>query len=172
MTLGLSLMKRRVSRRHYCRLAADARPPTAGAVRHAVDRVEPHRPVWTAGASEDPTWIRLQATVDCRSQLVSIRQFLIQERQALGEQAYKREYLGIPGGGRGQSLPGNCLTAPPLLRALGARRSGFRAARAVAAHACGQSFPCIAYRWQACHELQSQRYQPLRPGHLALSSSR
>jgi hypothetical protein len=57
-------------------------------------------PFWTAWASEDPTWIRLQATVDADPNLFD-PQFLIQERQALGEQAYKREYLGIPGGGEG-----------------------------------------------------------------------
>jgi hypothetical protein len=54
-------------------------------------------PFWTAWASEDPTWIRLQATADTDPTLFTA-EFLEQERRALGEDAFKREYLGIPVG--------------------------------------------------------------------------
>jgi hypothetical protein len=52
-------------------------------------------PFWTAWASDDPSWIRLQATADIAPNLFDPK-FLAQERNALGEDAYKREYLGIP----------------------------------------------------------------------------
>src|ERR1700722_3824162 len=55
-------------------------------------------PFWTAWASDDPTWIRLQATVDQDPTLFPAT-YLKQERSALGEHAFKREYLGIPDGG-------------------------------------------------------------------------
>jgi Terminase large subunit, T4likevirus-type, N-terminal len=54
-------------------------------------------PFWTAWASEDQTWIRLKATVDMDPTLLSPK-FLADERRALGDHAYNREYLGIPGG--------------------------------------------------------------------------
>jgi hypothetical protein len=57
-------------------------------------------PFWTAWTSDDPTWTRLQATVDMDPTLFR-PEYLEQERNALGEQAFKREYLGIPGGGQG-----------------------------------------------------------------------
>lgn len=49
---------------------------------------------WQTWSRQDGAWIRLQATAD----MVSIfdPQFLDEERQALGEVAFKREYLGIP----------------------------------------------------------------------------
>ena len=53
-------------------------------------------PFWTAWADGDPTWIRLQATADT---IPFPAAFLEQERRALGEHNYKREYLGIPMGG-------------------------------------------------------------------------
>jgi hypothetical protein len=55
-------------------------------------------PFWTAWASEDPSWIRLQATADIDATPFA-EGFLEQERQALGEENFKREYLGIPAGG-------------------------------------------------------------------------
>ena len=53
-------------------------------------------PFWTAWSSEDSTWIRLRATADV--DLNFNPEVLEQERHALGEAAYKREYLGIPTG--------------------------------------------------------------------------
>jgi hypothetical protein len=53
-------------------------------------------PFWTAWSDEDPSWIRLQATADTTPFDAG---FLEQERRALGERNYQREYLGIPGGG-------------------------------------------------------------------------
>jgi hypothetical protein len=55
-------------------------------------------PFWTAWAGDDPSWMRLQATADAVPGLFTA-QFLEQERHALGEDAFKREYLGIPAGG-------------------------------------------------------------------------
>ena len=54
-------------------------------------------PFWTAWASDEPSWIRLKATAD--TTLFSA-EFLEQERRALGEDVFKREYLGIPMGGQ------------------------------------------------------------------------
>jgi hypothetical protein len=54
-------------------------------------------PFWTAWASDDATWIRLKATADANPELFA-KEFLEQERRVLGEHAYNREYLGIPGG--------------------------------------------------------------------------
>ena len=54
-------------------------------------------PFWTAWSSEDPSWIRLQATADIDAAPFADG-FLEQERQALGEDDFKREYLGIPAG--------------------------------------------------------------------------
>jgi len=53
-------------------------------------------PFWTAWSSEDPTWIRLRATAD--ENPIFAPEFLEAERHALGEAAFKREYLGIPTG--------------------------------------------------------------------------
>ena len=53
-------------------------------------------PFWTAWSSGDSTWIRLGATADV--DLNFNPEFLEQERLALGEAAYKREYLGVPTG--------------------------------------------------------------------------
>jgi Terminase large subunit, T4likevirus-type, N-terminal len=54
-------------------------------------------PFWTAWASDDPSWIRLKATADTTP---FPAEFLEQERSALGEDVFKREYLGIPMGGQ------------------------------------------------------------------------
>ncbi len=56
-------------------------------------------PFWTAWAGDDPTWIRLKATADSDPSLFA-PQFLEQERRALGEHVFNREYLGIPSGGQ------------------------------------------------------------------------
>jgi hypothetical protein len=55
-------------------------------------------PFWTAWASDDPSYIRIKATADTTSQLFAPG-FLEQERRALGEHVFNREYFGIPGGG-------------------------------------------------------------------------
>jgi Terminase large subunit, T4likevirus-type, N-terminal len=54
-------------------------------------------PFWTAWASDDPSWIRLKATADV---VPFDPEFLEKERRALGEEAFRREYLGIPLGGQ------------------------------------------------------------------------
>ena len=54
-------------------------------------------PFWTAWASDDPSFIRIKATADSTGALFAPG-FLEQERRALGEHVFKREYLGIPGG--------------------------------------------------------------------------
>jgi Terminase large subunit, T4likevirus-type, N-terminal len=54
-------------------------------------------PFWTAWTSDNPSWIRLQATADCDGTPLS-KGFLDDERQELGEANFKREYLGIPTG--------------------------------------------------------------------------
>jgi hypothetical protein len=54
-------------------------------------------PFWTVWNNGDPSWLRLKATADVCG-LYSEEQ-LAQERSTLGEIAFNREYLGIPGGG-------------------------------------------------------------------------
>ena len=54
-------------------------------------------PFWTAWANENPSWMRLRATAETVS--FFSEEFLEQERRELGENGFKREYLGIPGGG-------------------------------------------------------------------------
>ncbi len=53
-------------------------------------------PFWTAWVDDNPSWIRLKATADAVPTFSAA--FLEQERLALGDQVFKREYLGIPGG--------------------------------------------------------------------------
>ena len=55
-------------------------------------------PFWTAWASDEQSWIRLKATADEVETFSA--EFLEQERSALGENVFKREYLGIPLGGQ------------------------------------------------------------------------
>ena len=52
-------------------------------------------PFWTAWTDDHPSWLRLKATADV---VPFAAEFLEQERRALGEHAFNREYLGIPGG--------------------------------------------------------------------------
>jgi hypothetical protein len=54
-------------------------------------------PFWTAWADDDPSWMRLKATAETVT--FFSEEFLDQERRAFGENGFKREYLGIPGGG-------------------------------------------------------------------------
>jgi Terminase large subunit, T4likevirus-type, N-terminal len=54
-------------------------------------------PFWRAWDSDDPSWMRLKATADI---VPFDPEFLERERRALGEEAFKREYLGIPLGGQ------------------------------------------------------------------------
>ena len=55
-------------------------------------------PFWLAWAGDDQSWIRLKATADEEGSPLS-QEFLEQERRAFGDDAFKREYLGIPSGG-------------------------------------------------------------------------
>ena len=55
-------------------------------------------PFWQAWDSDDPSYLRLTATADVDPTLFR-PEFLEQERRALGEDTFKREYLGIPAGG-------------------------------------------------------------------------
>jgi len=55
-------------------------------------------PFWTAWDSDDNSFIRLKVTADIDASFFSA-DFLDQERRALGENCFKREYLGIPAGG-------------------------------------------------------------------------
>jgi hypothetical protein len=55
-------------------------------------------PFWTAWADDDQqSWIRLKATADEIETFSP--EFLERERRALGDDGFKREYLGIPSGG-------------------------------------------------------------------------
>ena len=54
-------------------------------------------PFWMAWESDDPSWMRLKATADT---IQYEPKFLAEERVAMGEEAFKREYLGIPMGGQ------------------------------------------------------------------------
>lgn len=53
-------------------------------------------PFWTVWADDDSSWMRLRATAESVS--FFSEEFLKQERRQLGENDFKREYLGIPGG--------------------------------------------------------------------------
>jgi hypothetical protein len=61
-------------------------------------------PFWSVWASENDNWVRLRATADSDSTLFT-PEFLEQERRALGEHAFKREYFGIPGGSEASLFP-------------------------------------------------------------------
>jgi hypothetical protein len=54
-------------------------------------------PFWEAWQSDDPSWMRLKATADTPGLFSA--EFLERERLALGENGFKREYLGVPGAG-------------------------------------------------------------------------
>ena len=54
-------------------------------------------PFWMTWDSDDPSWMRLKATADI---VPFDPKILEQDRLALGEEAFKREYLGIPTGGQ------------------------------------------------------------------------
>jgi hypothetical protein len=54
-------------------------------------------PFWTVWDCDDKSWIRLRATVETVT--FFSQEFLEQQRRLLGENGFKREYLGIPGGG-------------------------------------------------------------------------
>jgi hypothetical protein len=54
-------------------------------------------PFWTVWSNDNPAWIRLRATADIPGLFGA--EYLEQERRELGEVKFKREYLGIPGGG-------------------------------------------------------------------------
>ena len=54
-------------------------------------------PFWMVWESDDPSWMRLKATADT---IQYEPKFLAEERVAMGEEAFKREYLGIPMGGQ------------------------------------------------------------------------
>ena len=55
-------------------------------------------PFWTAWSDEDdPSWLKLRATAEVPGLFTPA--YLEQERRALGEHNFNREYLGIAGGG-------------------------------------------------------------------------
>src|SRR5262245_13121595 len=54
-------------------------------------------PFWMAWAGDEQSWIRLKETADEIETFSP--EFLDQERRALGDDGFKREYLGIPSGG-------------------------------------------------------------------------
>ena len=56
-------------------------------------------PFWSAWETGDQSWMRIQVTVDVDASLYS-QDYLDKERRALGEDRYKREFLGIPTGGQ------------------------------------------------------------------------
>ena len=56
-------------------------------------------PFWSAWESGGNSWNRIQVTVDVDPTLYS-KAYLDQERHALGEDRYKREFLGVPVGGQ------------------------------------------------------------------------
>jgi Terminase large subunit, T4likevirus-type, N-terminal len=68
-------------------------------------------PFWNVWAGDDPNWIRIKATADQIGLFTA--EFLEQERRALGETAFNKEYLGIPG-------------APPSARSIGVCISALR----------------------------------------------
>jgi hypothetical protein len=53
-------------------------------------------PFWAVWESDDDSWLRLKATADVGG--LYTEEYLEQERRALGDIAFNREYLGIPGG--------------------------------------------------------------------------
>jgi Terminase large subunit, T4likevirus-type, N-terminal len=55
---------------------------------------------WTQWVSDNPNMLRLKATADSADAPFTTA-FLAEQRTLLGEQDFKREYLGIPGGGEG-----------------------------------------------------------------------
>jgi hypothetical protein len=55
-------------------------------------------PFWSAWSSDNENYLRLKATADSEDAPYS-KEFLDEQRRALGEQDFKQEYLGIPGGG-------------------------------------------------------------------------
>jgi len=55
-------------------------------------------PFWSAWETGGQSWERIRVTVDVDPTLYS-QDYLDQERRALGEDRYKREFLGIPAGG-------------------------------------------------------------------------
>jgi hypothetical protein len=56
-------------------------------------------PFWSAWETGDQSWMRIQVTVDVDASLYP-QEYLDRERQALGEELYKREFFGIPTGGQ------------------------------------------------------------------------
>ena len=54
-------------------------------------------PFWNVWSNGDRSWLRLKATADTVG--LYDEAYLEQERRALGEIAFNREYMGVPGGG-------------------------------------------------------------------------
>ena len=54
-------------------------------------------PFWTVWENDDPSWIRIRATVDVEPTLIA-PDALERARRQLSEDDFKREYLGIPAG--------------------------------------------------------------------------
>ena len=54
-------------------------------------------PFWSVWSGDDPTWIKIQATVDVEPTLIA-PDVLERARRQLTADDFKREYLGVPGG--------------------------------------------------------------------------
>jgi hypothetical protein len=74
-------------------------------------------PFWSAWDTGGEVWNRIQVTVDVDPTLYS-QEYLDLERRALGDERYKREFLGIPAGGASSRFTWDLYdrAAQPLLR--------------------------------------------------------
>jgi hypothetical protein len=54
-------------------------------------------PFWSVWDKDDPSWMRIRATIDVEPTLIA-SEVLERERRQLSEDDFKREYLGIPAG--------------------------------------------------------------------------
>jgi len=54
-------------------------------------------PFWSVWSGDDPTWIKIQATVDVEPSLIAA-DVVERARRQLTADDFKREYLGVPGG--------------------------------------------------------------------------
>ena len=54
-------------------------------------------PFWSVWDNDDPSWMRIRATIDVEPTLI-VPDVLDRARRQLSEDDFKREYLGIPAG--------------------------------------------------------------------------
>ena len=104
-------------------------------------------PFWTAWSSDNPKIIRLKATADSEDAPFS-QEFLEEQRQMLGEADFKREYLGIPGGGEGSLHLGHVRARHTIPYAAGPGGSGVSAAPAVAGGPDAKPIPHSHNQWR------------------------